>query len=63
MPTLSKFLGNYEAGETTPNGWFIVGNFRLNSDAEAAATEHSAGVKGYLNGKYKRGWIVARPSF
>src|SRR5581483_1846334 len=55
-----KFIGLYEAGEITPTGCYIVGNYRRMYDAVNAA-KGNARVVPYLFGKYKRGWIAKKP--
>jgi hypothetical protein len=57
-------FGSLEAGEkfqSSPTGSSeVLGNFSKLKDARALAQKTGGSVKGYLNGKYKRGWVVSK---
>jgi hypothetical protein len=54
---MEKFEGSMEPGEIF--GPYVVQlNTRLRREATAFISEHGGMLRGYLHGKYKRGWIV-----
>lgn len=54
------FIGAKNLGDMHGPGIVITGNYRLKRDAELAAHAADEHFEGYLNGKYKRGWITCR---
>jgi hypothetical protein len=59
LPT-DAFVGNLKTGQEF-GGYEVLGNYRIKSQAGAvAAANPGTRVEGYLNGKWKRGWVVLR---
>jgi GNAT superfamily N-acetyltransferase len=57
------FPGNLEPGQISQDKRVVVGNFRIKKQAEEVAKGiQGAGVVPYLNGKFKRGWVVLQPT-
>ena len=57
-----QFMGNLKAGDIWAEAnQKITGNFKTKKEAERFAQETGAKVKGYLSGKYDRGWITHEP--
>lgn len=57
----NAFVGNREPGETLEDGRKIVANVKTKKEAQTIAGRQDqtrTSVEGYLNGKFKSGWLV-----
>lgn len=57
IPTENLSAIYLDSGKST-EGTNVLGNFNKKYEAEQFAQENGGKVRGYLNGKYQRGWIV-----
>lgn len=56
---MPPFVGNLNAGDTYFNS-DVIGNFNRKAEAETVAQKEGGRVEGYVEGMYKRGWVVLK---
>lgn len=62
-PARPVFIGSLEAGQIAEDQREVTGNFKTKKAAEAEAAKFpQSEVVPYLNGKFKRGWLVLKPT-